>query len=255
MSADSVPPPGSSGIERAEKAIEQFSLVNALVAGLFDGVYPVEQIARRGDFGVGCGDHMDGELVVHDGVFRLFHGDGTVTLLRGDDSLAFAEVVRFEPEVVVSLDEATSLDGLFARIRSLVVSENLFHAVQVRGRFATVSLREANRQSKPYLPLAEAVQNQREVTVSEVEGTIVGFVAPRVFQGISVAGPHLHFVDTTGEVGGHVLGLSGATGELAIESYSAITVRLPSSADYLAAELDPAGADAAIRHAESDHQR
>ncbi|MDO9395022.1 MAG: acetolactate decarboxylase [Herbiconiux sp.] len=236
-----------------DKAVEQFSLVDALVVGLFDGVFSVAQVARRGDFGLGCGDHMDGELVVHEGEFRLFHGDGSMTLLGDDDALAFAEVVRFEPTlrepVVVG-----SFDELVARIRSLVVSDNLFHAVRVRGRFQTVSLREAVRQTKPYLPLAEAVRTQREITVPDARGTLLGFVAPRVFQGISVAGPHLHFVDETGAVGGHVLGLQGVEGVLEIESYSAVTVRLPSSADYLAAELDPADSDAAIRHAESDHQ-
>ncbi|GAA2237370.1 acetolactate decarboxylase [Herbiconiux moechotypicola] len=245
---------GAAG-SRAEKAVEQFSLVNALVVGLFDGVYSVQEVARRGDLGLGCGDHMDGELVLVDGEFRLFHGDGTVTVLGADDSLAFAEVVRFEPEIVTDVFGVTSFGELVERIRGLVVSDNLFHAVRMRGVFEGVGLREAKRQSKPYLPLAEAVRDQREVTVPRMRGTLAGFLAPRVFQGISVAGPHLHVVDESGLVGGHVLGLASAEGVLEIESYSAVTVRLPSSEDYLAAELAPEGADAAIRHAESDHQR
>ncbi|MCS5719135.1 acetolactate decarboxylase [Herbiconiux sp. CPCC 205763] len=240
---------------RAEKSVVQFSIVDALVAGLFDGVFTVGRIARSGTLGLGCGDHMDGELVVLDGEFRLFHGDGRMTVLGASDSLAFAEVVDFEPESSEFVVSVESLAALIADIHERVVSENIFHAVRFDAHFASISLREAKRQSKPYRPLAEAVQDQRENVVTDVSGTVLGFIAPHVFQGVTVAGAHLHFVDQSGEVGGHVLGLAGASGELAVESYSGVTVRLPSSAEYLAADLDLADADAAIRHAESDHQR
>jgi acetolactate decarboxylase len=239
---------------RAEKVVTQFSIVDALVAGLFDGVFTVGRIARSGHLGLGCGDHMDGELVVLDGEFRLFHGDGTMTELDSGASVAFAEVVHFEPDSTELVEAVSSLDELVAGIRERVVSENVFHAVRFDAHFAVVSLREAKRQSKPYLPLADAVHDQRENVVADVTGTLLGFIAPRFFQGISVAGPHFHFVDETGRLGGHVLGLTDATGELSIESYGGVTVRLPSSADYLAADLDDAGVDEAIRHAESDHQ-
>jgi acetolactate decarboxylase len=242
---------------RTEKVVTQFSIVDALVAGLFDGVFAVGQVAASGDLGLGCGDHMDGELVVLDGRFRLFHGDGTMTELAPDETLAFAEVVHFVPDSTELLETVPSLEALVGGIRERVVSENLFHAVRFDAHFGSVSLREARRQSKPYLPLASAVHDQRENTVTDVTGTVLGFVAPGFFQGISVAGPHFHFIDESGQAGGHLLGLSDATGRLALESYSGVTVRLPSSADYLAADLDLAGndADAAIRHAESDHQR
>lgn len=242
---------------RPEKTIEQFSLVDALVAGLFDGVFTVEEVGRRGDFGVGCGDHMDGELVLLDGVFRLFHGDGTVTTLSPSETLAFAEVVEFAPSQSELLETVPTLEALLAEVDSRVPSPNLFYAVRFAGHFAEVSLREARRQSKPYLPLAQAVHDQRENTVTDVRGTLVGFIAPSVFQGISVSGAHLHFVSDDGLVGGHVLGVAAATGELAIETCTGLTVRLPLSPEFLAASLDEAaaGADEAIRHAESDHQR
>jgi acetolactate decarboxylase len=240
---------------RAEKSVAQFSIVDALVAGLFDGVFTVGRIARSGTLGLGCGDHMDGELVVLDGEFRLFHGDGRMTVLGASDSLAFAEVVDFEPESSELVESVVSLEALIAAIHERVVSENIFHAVRFDAHFASIGLREAKRQSKPYLPLAEAVHDQRENVVTDVAGTLLGFIAPHVFQGVTVAGAHFHFVDRSGSIGGHVLGLSGATGSLAVESYSGVTVRLPSSAEYLAADLDLADADGAIRHAESDHQR
>lgn len=240
---------------RSEKVVEQFSIVDALVAGLFDGEFSVAQVGRRGSFGLGCGDHMDGELVVLDGVFRLFHGDGRMTVLEPHDTLAFAEVVDFVPERTELLEAVPSLDALVTDVAERVLSQNLFHAVRFHAHFARISLREAKRQTKPYLPLAQAVHDQRENTLLDVSGTLLGFVAPHVFQGISVAGPHFHFVDDSGQQGGHVLELSQATGELALESFTALTVRLPHSEAYLNADLELDDVDAAIRHAESDHQR
>lgn len=242
---------------RSPKYVEQYSVVDALVVGLFDGVFRVQEVAGAGSLGLGCGDHMDGEMVLHDGVVRLFHGDGTMTVLAPDEQLAFAEVVDFEPEVQALVEAVPNLGVLVDEVRARVLSANLFHAVRFDAHFASIGLREAKRQSKPYLPLAEAVHDQRENELTDVQGTLLGFIAPELFQGVTVAGPHFHFVDVSGEQGGHVLDFRAATGDLAIESYYGITVRLPASPEYLAAALDvgAAASDAAIRHAESDHQR
>lgn len=239
----------------APKLLQQFSLVDALVAGLFDGVFSVEEVGRAGSFGLGCGDHMDGELVVLDGVFRIFHGDGTMSVLDPSEQVAFAEVVDFTAASTELVEAVESLPELEAEVRRRVVSANIFHAVRFDAHFAAISLREAKRQTKPYLPLAEAVHDQREVVLTDVTGTLLGFLAPQVFQGVTVAGAHFHFVSADGEQGGHVLGLATATGDLAVESYYGVSVQLPSSPEFLEAELDLPGADDAIRHAESDHQQ
>ncbi|MBO0984809.1 acetolactate decarboxylase [Rathayibacter sp. SD072] len=235
--------------------ITQFSLVDALLAGLFDGVVSRSEVDLAGDFGLGCGDRMDGELVVLDGVHRLFRGDGSVLVLEPDDRVAFVEVSHFRADVVVPLHDVPSLDALLAAVRGLVASHNVFLGVRVRGRFDRLTLRQPIAQTKPYLRLADAMHDQRELHLESVEGTLVGFVAPKPFQGISVAGLHTHFVDTTGTVGGHVLAASGLHGALEVEQYGGITVRLPESEDYLAADLDDDASvsDAAIRAVESDH--
>jgi len=237
--------------------ITQFSIVDALLAGLFDGVVPRAEVDLAGDFGLGCGDHMDGELVVLDGVHRLFRGDGSVVVLGPEDTIAFAEIARFAPDSVESVEAVGSLEALLAEVRGRVPSANVFVGVRLRGRIDHLTLRQPIAQVKPYLRLADAMHDQREVHVDNIEGTLLGFIGPKPFQGISVAGLHTHFVDTTGTVGGHVLAASGLAGELAVEQYGGITVRLPESADFLAADLDEdaSEADSEIRTVESDHAR
>ena len=235
--------------------ITQFSLVDALLAGLYDGVVTRAEADLAGDFGLGCGDRIEGELVVLDGVHRLFRGDGSVVVLEPEDTIAFAEVAHFAPDSSESVAAVPSLDALLAAVRRTVPSPNVFVGVRLRGRIEHLTLRQPIAQVKPYLRLADAMRGQREVHLDDVEGTIVGFFGPKPFQGISVAGLHTHFVDTSGTVGGHVLAASGLSGELAVEQYGGLTVRLPESEDFLAADLDAevGSSDAAIRAVETDH--
>lgn len=237
------------------RVLTQFSVIDALVVGLFDGVFPVEEVAAAGDVGIGCGDSAEGELVVLDGVFRLFRGDDSVTVLDPDALLAFAEVARFSAAAPAAEVVVGSIDELLTEVGRLAGSENHVRGVRLRGRFGRVDLRRPLRQEKPYRTLAQTVDDQRESSAEDVEGTVVGFVAPHFLQGITVAGPHLHFVDDTGTVGGHVLGLGDVVGTLTVDVFTEIRIRLPDTAEYAAADLRSAeaGADEVIRRAESEH--
>lgn len=220
--------------------VTQFSIVDALLAGLFDGTVTKKEVNAHGDFGLGCGEHMDGELVVLDGVHRLFRGDGSVAVLGEEDRIAFAEVARFEPDHVVPVAGLASLDALLAAVRALVPSPNVIVGMRLRAGVKALVLRQLTAQTKPYQAFEEVKDDQREVHVEEVEGTLLGFIGPHFFQGVTAAGLHTHFVDTTGAVGGHVLAASGITGELAVQQYGGMTVHLPESTDLLDAKLDGA---------------
>ena len=130
-------------------------------------------------------------------------------------------------------------------------SHNLFYALRVDGDFESVTVREAVRQQKPYRGLAEAVGDQHESTIGATRGTLLGFKGPDVFQGLSVADYHLHFLSDDRQQGGHSMDFVLREGTLTIEAYANFTVRLPQVASYLEAELDDIEADSAIRAAES----
>ena len=235
---------------RRGKAIHQFSFVDALVAGLFDGAFTANEVQQSGDFGIGCGDALDGELVLLDGVLRVCRGDGTVATVASADLLPFGEVALFEPTVTRQLDDLTEMQFEHL-IESLVPSDNLFYAIRVDAAFDTMTVREAVRQQRPYRGLAEAVTDQHENAVATTTGTMIGFKGPDVFQGLSVADFHLHYLDDARLFGGHVMDFALRTGTVSIEAYSTFTLHLPEIESYLAAELDDMSSDEAIRQAES----
>jgi acetolactate decarboxylase len=231
--------------------IHQFSFIDALVAGLYEGAFTASQVLEAGDSGLGCGDSLDGEVVIIDGVAYDCRSDGTVTRVGDDEPLLFAEVVRFEPSHIEQIEQLDAA-ALEQRIGELVPSRNLFYAVRVDGTFDRMLVREAARQQQPYRGLAEAVADQHEDNSGPTVGTVVGFLGPEAFQGLSVAGFHLHYLDDARTLGGHVLDFRLRSGSLAIQAVSTFTVHLPEVDTYLAAPLDGHDWSAAIRRAEGN---
>ncbi len=235
---------------RAGKAIHQYSFVDALVAGLYDGAFTASAVQSSGDFGLGCGDALDGELVLLDGVLTVCRGDGSVVSVSSGDLVPFAEVAMFEP--TFSAPVANLSEGDFeALVESLVPSDNLFYAIRVDAAFEAMTVREAVRQQRPFRGLADAVKDQHENSIAATTGTMIGFKGPDVFQGLSVADFHLHYLDEARAFGGHVMDFQLLSGTVSIEAYSTFTLHLPEVESYLDAELDDMNADEAIRQAES----
>jgi acetolactate decarboxylase len=234
---------------RPDKAVWQFSFVDALVAGLLDGAFTSREVAQRGDFGLGCGDALDGELLMFDGVMHLCRGDGSVRIVGPDERLPFAEVVVFEPTLTRSI-ESLDESGFDRLIEQVVPSDNLFYAMRIDGTFNHVMVREAVRQAKPYRGLAQAAENEHVSTSGSTTGTLVGFRGPDVFQGLTVADSHTHYINDARSWGGHVLTFEIESATLSMEAYSTFTLRLPEVDSYLEATLSELDSDAAIRLAE-----
>ena len=60
------------------EVLYQVSTIDALMQGVFDGVQPVGEIRKHGDFGIGTFDALDGEMIVLDGVVYQAKADGHI---------------------------------------------------------------------------------------------------------------------------------------------------------------------------------
>jgi acetolactate decarboxylase len=172
--------------------------------GRYDGVLPIPELLRCGDFGLGTLDHLDGELIVLDGRAYQVRGDGVVVEVGSDRSTPFAMVTPFESDGEFACPQVGNLSDLDARLEALG-QKNHFLAVRVDGRFAAITLRSVHRQEPPYRPLGEVVKSQSVWTHKEVSGTLVGVRSPAWSLGLNVPGDHWHFLSDDRTVGGHVL--------------------------------------------------
>jgi acetolactate decarboxylase len=185
--------------------ITQVSPINDLMIGRYDGVVPITELLRCGDFGLGTLDHLDGELIVLDGRAYQARGDGVVVEVAADRSTPFAIVTPFERDGGFPCPTVGSLSDLDARLDDVLGQENNFLAVRVDGRFAAITLRSVRRQEPPYRPLIEVLKGQSVWTHAEASGTLVGVRSPAWVGGLNVPGYHWHFLSDNRTVGGHVL--------------------------------------------------
>ena len=228
----------------------QTSTMSALLDGIYDGSVTIAELLEHGDFGVGTFNHLDGEMVVNEGVcFHLF-ASGGARVANPDELTPFAAVTWFEADTTFSVRTPTSRADLLALIDGSVSSENLFYGIRVTGRFATVSTRTAARQEAPYRPLAEATGDESEQTLEGTVGALVGFRTPDYEQGISVAGYHLHYLNEEHTAGGHAFDFVLDDGLVEISTVSEMRLSLPTSGPFLAAELHGRDMAAEIRKSE-----
>jgi alpha-acetolactate decarboxylase len=217
--------------------VYQFSTISALLDGVYDGDVTVAEILRHGDFGLGTFNHLDGEMIILDGVCYRLRADGTATRAALSDLSPFAAVARFHSDIEIPIRTPATRAGVLAAIDDKLASTNLLYAIKITGRFAELRTRTVMAQRKPYPPLTKATEDQAETRITGATGFLVGFRTPDFEQGISVAGYHLHFLDDDRTGGGHVLDFELEHGDVAISGASQLHLSLPTSGAFLGAQL------------------
>jgi acetolactate decarboxylase len=217
--------------------ITQVSVIDALMIGRYDGVMPIAELLRHGDFGVGTLDHLDGEMIILDGKAYQVRGDGVVLEVVPDRSTPFAVVTRFDQDGEFPCPQAASLADLDARLDDALPQRNNFVAIRVDGRFASLTLRSVRRQEPPYKPLAEVAESQSVWTHEDLSGTLVGVRCPAWVGGLNVPGYHWHFLSDDRKVGGHVLDCRVRDGRVRYDVCHDWEVKLPQSQGFNEANL------------------
>src|SRR5512136_1450849 len=93
------------GVARAtgdREVLYQVSTIDALMQGVFDGVQPVGEIRKRGDFGIGTFDALDGEMIVLEGVVYQAKADGHIYTAADSQTTPFATVTFFDRDHMVA---------------------------------------------------------------------------------------------------------------------------------------------------------
>ncbi len=187
--------------------LTQYSTIDALLKGIYEGEFSVKDIKEHGNLGIGTFNYLDGEMIICDGNVYQMNYDGNLYLMHDTIKTPFVTVVPFETTTKVELSNEMDFKGLTTELDKKLDSENYFYAFKITGTFKYMQTRSVPKQNKPYIPLAEVVKNQKVFEYKEIEGTIVGFKSPSIVKGLNVPGYHLHFISTKANAGGHILDL------------------------------------------------
>ena len=238
LAVPQVTPPGPAGTPDPD-LLYQVSVIDALMQGAYDGVVPVGELMRHGDFGLGTFDALDGEMVVLDGTCYRVGMDGAAQPVNSSILVPYADITTFERETVVPGISGMNMSQVTAALDTALPSENFFYEIRIDGTFPSVKARSVPRQEKPYPPLTEAVSHQAVFLWHNVTGTVVGFYSPPYTEGIDVTGYHLHFLSSDRSMGGHVLDLAVEDTPVVLDITPRFTVVLPESGDFT--EMDLSG--------------
>ena len=231
----------------------QTSTMTALLAGVYDGAVSVGELLRHGDFGLGTFNHLDGEMIVLDGVCHHLRSDGTASVADLDANTPFAAVTRFVPGHEETVAAPADWAAVTGRVDALVDNPNAMCAVRIRGRFTTIDTRTVTEQSRPYPPLVEATAGQALTRFDDVTGTLAGFRMPDYDQGISVSGFHLHFLTDDQARGGHCLDFEMVEGTVELAVLTDLHLSVPQTEAFRDAALSAADTADQIRRTEGGH--
>jgi acetolactate decarboxylase len=214
-------------------ALYQYSTVNALLAGYYDGDLSISQLRQHGDTGLGTINGIDGELIAVDGIFYSIKSDGKAYVLDDSTQTPFAVMAFLQEGTKQLLPADLDYKAMCRWLDPLLAAPNHYHMVRIEGRFSSIKVRSELRQTRPYRPLAEVMKtDQRFYELSKVTGTMIGFKVPELMAGLNVPGYHFHFISENRLQGGHVLDVKTHSGEVRINQLGRFTMDLPEGTEF-----------------------
>jgi acetolactate decarboxylase len=220
------------------EALFQYSTIDALLAGDYDGQLTSGDLKKEGNLGLGTFNALDGEMVVLDGKVYQVKVDGKVNLAPDGGKIPFAAVTTFAPKQFVTIKKAANFQELTKLIDQALPTKNIFYALKIEGRFSQVKARSVPRQTRPYPPLLKAVEKQAVFNFKDAEGTILGFRCPGYVKGVNVPGYHLHFLTRDRTQGGHVLDCALENLTIQIDPIHKFTLVLPEDREFYRLDLE-----------------
>ncbi len=241
------------------ETINQIALLQSLALGHFDGSVTVGELKKLGDIGIGTFEGLDGELIMLDGVVYRANQDLKINVVDDKVTIPFSNVTFFEKDFSVKLKNIVSKKSLETKFNALVEKRgaNAFYMVKIPATFKKITVRSEEGQKPPYPTLVQALDaTQKEMTLENATGTIVGLYCPPYMSGLNSVGWHFHFVSDDKTVGGHVLELEVATGTAEFDKTDNFNLKLPNKKNFqklklaqdLSADIHKAENDSTVKN-------
>ncbi|NBD27012.1 acetolactate decarboxylase [Paenibacillus glycinis] len=239
-------------ISRNNSTLYQYSAINALMQGQFDGDKTLGEVAEHGDTGLGTFNGVNGELTQMDGKFYRFDNNGHFLQVDNKEKTPFVSTVFFQSEKTIEVGQINEFADLTKILSAQMSKKNNFYAFKVHGTLNYLKVRSEPKQEKPYPTLPKVLENQSVWEYQNVTGTLVVFYTPNYAAMLNVPGFHAHFVSDDKKIGGHVLNLKMVSGTAQIDPIEKLQVELPQSPEFHDTDLtqvDPAD----VHNVETDH--
>lgn len=216
----------------------QYSIIDALLAGAFDGDLTIGELKKKGDFGIGTFNRVDGELLMTDGVVYRARYDGTVQVVPDTDSTSAAFIKYFHT------DTSWVMDGNafnYAAVQKKLVAwmnPNSMYAIRIKGQFATMTTRAEYPAEKPYTTLSEHLKTKQVIfNLNNTAGIGMGFWLPVYLAKTNVPGFHFHYLTNDKKSGGHIFDFTSNKITIEVDEIRGFTVEANTNPDFKTVNL------------------
>ena len=205
-----------NGLKKLFKSntIFHFSIADALLSNFFEGNTTVNEILKFGDFGIGTMNSLDGEMIILDGKPYTIRADGKAYEIDDLERSPISVVTHFKKDYTLNISASIKYPQLIEKINSLLPTQNIFYSIKIIGEFKYIATRSIAKQTKPFKPIEDLINEAVKFNYTNITGTIIGFKSPPFVERIGVPGYHFHFIDTERKVGGHLLDFEMTTGRI-----------------------------------------
>ena len=210
----------------------QYSTLEALLEGIYDGDMTFGELREHGDYGLGTINSLDGEMIQVNGKFYQVKVNGIAYPVADNEKTPFAIVTFFDIDKSIKINDALDYNQFTDYIDNNLPTNNLFYLIIVEGNFDFIKTRSVPRQEKPYVPLINAIEEQRFFEFNNVKGTLVGFRIPDYIGAMNVPKYHFHFLTEDKKAGGHVIELRIHDQEVYIDYTNCFYMTAPDNEDF-----------------------
>ena len=214
----------------------QVSTISALAMGYTKSVISVEELLSHGDIGLGTFEHVNGEMIVVDGICYQAQDDGSAYPIDGGMGVPFAVVGAIRNPVCFDLQDVSSLESLKKKL-NLKVEEgfglNSVHLARIDGTFGCVRARSESPYHSHHVELKEILKDRQEdFTFENISGTLVSIYFPDYLESINTPGWQFHFLSDDKREGGQVFDIGFTSGKCSLQKMNRIDIQLPKDASF-----------------------
>jgi acetolactate decarboxylase len=198
-----------------------------LAQGNYEGFFAITNLHRYGDHGLGTFHGLDGEMIMYSGVIYRAEASGALAVAPISNQTPFAVVTFFDADRMFDVEKMDQ--PLFKRALDMRRKQHRTPmAIQVQGLYKSLTIRSVPKQEMPWRTLDVTLnEDARQMVLTNVTGTMVGYYFPDYLSVLHPGGYHLHFIDETRQVGGHVLDFTIAHARISIDASPRLQVFLP----------------------------
>ena len=95
-----------------ERPVFHYSVMDAMRNGVYTGELSIGELAKKGNFGIGTYNYLDGEMIVLDGVFYRVDASGVIGVATNSLKIPFGSVAFFKADMQFELTDTKDIEEL-----------------------------------------------------------------------------------------------------------------------------------------------